>query len=99
VSYYIGTCLDAAGMAWLLARVCDELDLRPPVSAPPGVEVVFRADGTRSWLFLLNHTTKTVEIALDRGSIALLDGCQPRRTVQIEPFGAAIVESELQHPR
>jgi beta-galactosidase len=99
MSYYIGTRLDSAGMAWLLARVCDELAVRPPVSAPPGVEVVCRTDDTRSWLFLLNHTTQTVEIVLDRDSLALLEGAQPRRTLQIEPFDVAIVESEPQNPR
>jgi beta-galactosidase len=83
-SYYIGTRLDAAGMAWLLGRVCDEVNLRPPLS-PPGVEVVCRADDTRSWLFLLNHTTEPVELALE-------DGGQACRTLQIEPFGVAIVE-------
>ena len=94
VSYYIGTRLETAGMAWLLARVCGELGLRPPVSVSPGVEVVCRTDGTRSWLFLLNHTATTVEITLDRDGIALLDGDQPRRTLQIEPFGVAIIESD-----
>jgi beta-galactosidase len=93
VSYYVGTRLEAAGMTWLLSRVCDELDLRPSLNTPYSLEVVCRSDDTRSWLFLLNHTATTVEIALDQDGITLLDGGQPCRTLQIEPFGVAIVET------
>ncbi len=43
VSYYVGTELEADGLAWLLDRVCAEAKLTAPVS-PRGVEMVARQD-------------------------------------------------------
>ena len=60
--------------------------VQPDVSKVGGINEVRR--------IALNHTDTTVETTLDRSGVALMSGDQPRRTLQIEPFGVAIVESD-----
>ncbi|WP_402377797.1 beta-galactosidase [Isoptericola rhizosphaerae] len=57
-AWYVGTRLDRAGLASLVGRLVDESGVAPDVVGPAGVETVRRrsADGTTSWLFVLNHT-------------------------------------------
>ncbi|MEU8392021.1 Beta-galactosidase C-terminal domain, partial [Micromonospora sp. NPDC048843] len=56
----------------LVARLLAEADVRPAASAPPGVEVVRRRDGDRTWLFAINHTD--TEVRLPAYGVELLTG-------------------------
>jgi len=97
-SYYLGTSVEENGMAWLLERICAECDLRSPVNAPAGVEVVSRVSGSRSWHFVLNHTPHPVDLVLPALGRNILDGGPPRGTLQLSSMGVAIVETTAEHP-
>src|SRR5438105_1433833 len=61
-AYYLGTRPDETFMDVLLARVCREAGVHPPLEAPAGIEVVRRVRGERSFLFVLNHTRATCDV-------------------------------------
>jgi beta-galactosidase len=62
-SFYVATRLDDSGTAALVARVLDRAHVSPEAQAAPGVEIVRRHGVTHSWLFVLNHTEHSVEVA------------------------------------
>jgi beta-galactosidase len=63
-AWYVATRLDDAPLGWLLDRLLAESAAVAPVAAPSGVEVVRRSGGGRSYLFALNHTGDTAEMAV-----------------------------------
>ena len=90
-SYYLGTCLGADGMAWLLGRALGEAGVHSPLAAPAGVEIGRRTDGTQQFTFLLNHNDYAVEIDLPGPVRDLLGGNVARGTLALGAFGAAIL--------
>ncbi|MFI7607471.1 beta-galactosidase [Micromonospora sp. NPDC049366] len=71
-AWYVGTRLDEPATDALVARLLAEAGVRPATTAPPGVEVVRRRDGDRSWLFVLNHTADEARLAA--AGVELLTG-------------------------
>jgi len=63
-AWYVSTRLDQAANGALLQQVLAAADVRRPVPAAEGVEVVQRADGERTWTFLINHTDDDAEVSL-----------------------------------
>jgi beta-galactosidase len=98
-SYYIGTRPEPAYMAALLAQICREANVTPPLAAPPGVEVARRTTDGASFLFVLNHNRHPVELSLRRGqepappATDLLTGYRYEGTVRLEPFGALVLHA------
>ena len=66
----------------------------PPVSAPPGVEVVRRRteDGRDLW-FVLNHRPELVTVTLPVDGIDVLTGAEVATAIALEPFGVSIVQA------
>ena len=62
-AWYLGTLPDDQALAALLAEVVTTAGVQRVAEAPPGVEVVRRRSGDRSWLFVLNHTGDECELA------------------------------------
>ncbi|MER7165887.1 beta-galactosidase [Micromonospora sp. NPDC000207] len=62
VAWYVGTRLDRAGTARLVARLVTESGVQPPVPSPSEVEVVRRRTDGQSWLFVINHTEQDVTV-------------------------------------
>ncbi len=60
-SFYLGTRLDSAGMAWIVEKACRTAGITPALVAPEGVEAVRRVQGEQAYLILLNHTGKSAE--------------------------------------
>lgn len=93
-AYYVGTQLDAAGMGWLLERVCAEANATA-LAKLPGVEIVERRTETHAWLFVLNYTDQPAEVPLPRAGQDLITGKAVGGSLVIEPAGVAIIESAL----
>ncbi len=78
-AYYLGTRPDAAGMAWLLDRACADAEVRPALAVPEGVELVQRRSEGVTLLYLLNHGSAPVEIALDGRGRRAAERAAPQR--------------------
>ena len=91
---YIGTRLAPDTMGALLGRLSAAGGVTPPVSAPPGVEVVRRRteDGRTLW-FVLNHRPELVTVTLPAAGIDVLTGAEVAGVVALEPFGVSIVQA------
>ena len=91
---YIGTRLAPDTMGALLGRLSAAAGVTPPVSAPPGVEVVRRRtdDGRTLW-FVLNHRPELVTATLPVAGIDVLTGAEVAGVVALEPFGVSIVQA------
>ena len=71
-AWYLATSLDADALGTILVRAANEAGVVPPERNIPGVEVVKRASGTDSFLFVINHTD--VDISYPATGTDLLDG-------------------------
>jgi beta-galactosidase len=94
LAYYVGTRPEAAGMAWLLDRACQDAGVQPVYAVPAGVEVVRRESETATLLYLLNHQSTPVEIALDAAAAELLTGQLLSGTFTLDAHEVAILASE-----
>ena len=87
VAWYVSTRLTGSGV---LDRVLAEAGAGPVrTGLPPGVEVVDRTAGDRSWLFVLNHTTAPHDVAAD--GVDLLGGATVAGVVRVPAGGAAVI--------
>lgn len=92
-AFYVGTVPDGNGMAWLLEQACQTADVKPLAAyVPAGVEILQRANGDKSWLFVLNHSAEKVIVPLARSVTDLLTGAQVNGSVTLEPTGVAILQ-------
>ncbi len=90
--YYLGTELEAGGLDWLLDRICQDAGLGPvAANIPARVEVVRRRDGEHTWLFLLNHSGKKVNIPLNSQGKTLLSGIETDSSITLEANGVEII--------
>jgi beta-galactosidase len=85
-AWYVGTQLPEPTLTHLLDTVCREAGVRPAAATPPGVEAVRRSAADRSYLFLINHTDRTVTVQVDGAGPVTL------------PPGDATVVAEHPHP-
>jgi beta-galactosidase len=96
-SYYLGTALVQEGLAWLLEQVCTDAGVRPILSAPRGVEVTSRSDGTQTWLFVLNHSEERAKVELPAKGLDLITGATMNTLeLELEPKGVAIIQLQIQ---
>ncbi|WP_435587969.1 beta-galactosidase trimerization domain-containing protein [Micromonospora aurantiaca (nom. illeg.)] len=91
-AWYVGTRLDDDATDRLVARLLDETGVRPPVGAPPGVEVVRRRSADRSWLFVVNHTTEPARLAVT--GTELLGGVRCDGELEVPAGEVAVVREE-----
>jgi beta-galactosidase len=93
-AYYIATRPEPAFILDFLSQICRELDLLPLLKVPAGVEAVTRTNGSRDWLFLLNHGRGQAVIDLGKQSFQeLISGRQCRGTLPLPANGVAVLES------
>ncbi|AXH91391.1 beta-galactosidase [Micromonospora aurantiaca] len=91
-AWYVGTRLDDEATDRLVARLLAETGVRPPVSAPAGVEVVRRRSADRSWLFVVNHTTEPARLAVS--GVELLGGARCDGELEVPAGEVAVVREE-----
>ncbi|MEJ7842885.1 MAG: Beta-galactosidase C-terminal domain, partial [Rubrobacter sp.] len=75
----------------LLWRICAEAGVEAPLQAPTGVEAVRRRTTNDSFLFVLNHNPRPVEVKLEGRAQDLLTGSELEGMLSLEPFGAAVL--------
>ncbi|WBB70155.1 beta-galactosidase [Micromonospora sp. WMMD812] len=91
-AWYVGTRLDQPATDRLVARLVAESGVRPAAAALPGVEVVRRRDGERSWLFVLNHTDD--EVRLPAAGVELLTGSRCDDELVVAAGEVAVVRED-----
>ncbi|MEU7960210.1 beta-galactosidase [Micromonospora humida] len=91
-AWYLATRLDEAATDALVGRLLTEAGVRPPATAPTGVEVVRRRADDRSWLFVVNHTD--AEAILDVTGTDLLTGQPCGGTLRVPAGEVAVVREE-----
>jgi beta-galactosidase len=90
---YLGTRVDPATMARLLADVCSRAGVQPVAEVPPGVEAVRRQARGKSYLFLLNHREAAVDVPLSAAGTNLIDGAQVHPgLLRLHPRGVAVLK-------
>lgn len=90
-AWYVATRLSDKGTADLVHRVLNEADVQPVAQSQPGVEVVRRSGGGRSYLFALNHTAH--DAVVDAYGEELISGRRCAGRLQV-PAGAVAVVRE-----
>ena len=89
---YIGTGLEREHLQEVLGEVFSETKIRPPIQAARGVEVSVRGGETAEFLFVINHTADTCEVAYGEWSGQdLLTGKHCAGETTIEPLGVRII--------
>ncbi len=76
-AYYVGTRLSSEGADELLALVAADAGIAIPFVTEGDVEIVRRSDGTRNWVFVINHSEKDVRLELEGDELisgATVDG-------------------------
>ena len=92
IAYYLGTQLEEAYIAELLLQACKEVHVEPPLTVPPGVEVVRRRGEGESFLFVLNHSSKSQKVELLNLARDLLTGEELDSSLFLEPLDVAILQ-------
>jgi beta-galactosidase len=93
IGFYLGTQLEADGIDWLLGLVCTEAEINSVVqNLPAGVEALRRSKDGNTWLFLLNHTNRRIQIPLEATGFDLLTGEAIDGSVALETNGVAVIE-------
>jgi beta-galactosidase len=93
-AWYVGTCLDAEGLDWVLRRVLGRHGLVGPYADVPGLEHTTREIDGRRYDFLLHHGEKAVEVQAHADGVDLLSGRTVRRgeTLTFEPTDVVVLE-------
>jgi beta-galactosidase len=93
MAFYMATVPDQSGMEWLTSLVCSSAGIRPTLeNAPPGVELVRRANDTSGLLFALNHSDQAVNIPLSQPGLDLLSNTKLEKGFDLAPMQVAIVQ-------
>ena len=92
-AWYLSTLPDDATLGRLLDNVLAAASVDPAVAGlPRGVEAVRRSDGSRSWLFLLNHTD--VEQVVSTSGYDLVTGAVVDGSVRLAAGATAVIRQE-----
>jgi len=96
-AYYVGTFAEQSFYDALVAGIAAELELRPAVEPPAGVEATTRVGERGRFTFLLNHSGATAYVRLPEGRYTdALAGKSYAAgdVVALEPNGVAILKHE-----
>jgi beta-galactosidase GanA len=85
-AYYVGTRPEERYTGLLEEKVCEQAGVEPTLRAPPSLDAVRRKTEDASFLFLLNHGEKTVEVSLPGPGRDLLTGEEHDSTLVLGPL-------------
>ena len=78
LAYYVGTRTDESFYRDFLQAICEELDIKPVIQAPEGIEATLRKNKNGEFLFLLNHTKEPFLVKMEKDGKNILTGCSYR---------------------
>ncbi|MCD7735456.1 MAG: Beta-galactosidase C-terminal domain, partial [Lachnospiraceae bacterium] len=90
--YYLGCYLDDDAMLLLAEYLGDQVGLELPLYEQKGVETVDAGDGKQDVRFIMNHNAYPVTIAIKEEKYDLIAQKKVDRTIELEPYGVAIVK-------
>lgn len=88
-AWYLGTLPDDATLGGALERLLADGGVAPAADVPAGVEVVRRRSPSGSWLFVLNHTDGSCEVAVTGHDLVAQVDVGP--VLRLDPRTAAVV--------
>lgn len=90
-AWYVATLPDPGTLATLIDRMCAEAGVAPPLTGPPGVEIVRRRGEEADYVFLIDHTGDGAELPVPPGATELLTGKELLTAVSVPPGDVAVV--------
>ncbi len=90
-SFYLGTRPDAAGMAWVLDKVCNRAGIQID-AFPEGIEAVRRVANGSNYLALLNHTDRSVAVKADGTDMVTGDAVTGQ--LALPPYGVVFLRTD-----
>ena len=95
-AYYIASDPEPAFLQSFYEDIAEQQDIRCKWSAPHGVEVLSRQNDHTAFLFILNHTTKSVAVSLDdRAYHDVLLDIAVSGTVTLTPYDVRILKTPV----
>lgn len=93
-AYYVGTQSNEAFYDRFVGDLVKEKGILPEANVPKGVEAVIRKTDDKKFLFLLNHTLETQNIAIEQDCLEVLSGQSYKKgeTISLEKRGVAILQ-------
>jgi len=91
-AYYVGTSLNGPGIAEFLTEVLADIALSPAHPSSGDIEVVQRSDGTRTWVFAINHSDTDAVVQVN--GLNLLTGMPTRGQLTVVAGGVAVVRED-----
>jgi len=91
-AYYVGTTLGSLGIGELLTEVLADITLTPAHLRSGDMEVVHRSDGTRTWIFAINHSDTDALVHVD--GLNLLTGNHTQGHLTVAAGGVAVVRED-----
>jgi len=90
-AFYVGTVPDNNGMEWMLELVCKTAGVQS-ANLPAGIEILHRANGQSSFVFVLNYSDEKVTVSLEQSGIDLLTDKHVSDSIELEPNGVGIIQ-------
>ena len=91
--YYVGTSLTPAGARELVTEILTASSIPVPQKSGDDVEIMRRSDGTRTWLFAINHGSADAVVTVD--GVDLLTGAATEGALTVASGGVAVVRETV----
>jgi len=88
---YIGSHLEPSDLGRVLVTLLTANGITQSLSIPSGVEITVRHDGSQRWTYLLNHSSKVVDMPLNNTYRDMLSGKSVSGSVSLEPYGVKLL--------
>jgi len=91
--YYVGTSLSPSGARELVTEILTASSIPVPQKSGDDMEIMRRSDGTRTWLFAINHGSADAVVTVD--GVDLLTGAATEGTLTVSSGGVAVVRETV----